>query len=116
MELANGNGSKYAPLPGKIPGTALNLGGHDFIVPPLNLNQVQHFGSVFESPPKADNFVQEFENALPIIIAAMQRNYPDFTEEDARALIDVGNFRDVVEAIVDSSGLVKAGEARPASQ
>jgi hypothetical protein len=110
------NGSKYAPLPGKIPGVAMNLGGHNLIIAPLNVNQLQHFQEQFENPPKTKNIAEEFEASLPLIVAAMQRNYPDLTPEDARGLIDIGNFREVVEAITSSSGLKKAGETAPASR
>lgn len=110
------NGSKYAPLPGKIPGVALNLGGHELIIAPLNVNQIQHFKELFEHPPKSDNVADEFEASLPLIVAALQRNYPDFTADDARGLVDVGNFRELVEAITSSSGLVRAGETAPASR
>lgn len=109
------NGRSYAPEPGKIPGIPVNLGGHELIVPPLNLNLLQHFKDLLEHPAEG-NSVDEFERSLPLVVAAIQRNYPDFTADDARALVDLGNFKPLLDAIVSSSGLVKAGEGAPASR
>lgn len=94
----------------------MNLGGHELLIAPLNVNQLQHFQEMFANPPKTENIAEEFEASLPLIVAALQRNYPDFTADDARGLIDVGNFRELVEAITSSSGLKKAGETAPASR
>ena len=116
MSTNGSSKSKYAPLPGKIPGVALNLGGHELIIAPLNVNQLQHFQELFAHPPKTENISEEFEASLPLIVAALQRNYPDLTPDDARGLIDIGNFREVVNAITSESGLKKAGETAPASR
>ncbi|ENT1749659.1 hypothetical protein CAA71_002200, partial [Neisseria gonorrhoeae] len=53
--------------------------------------------------------------------AALKRNYPDLTREEAADLIDIGNMNEVFAAVMDVSGLkrreqeaAQTGEARAA--
>ena len=48
------NGSKYAALPGKIPGTPLNLGGIAFIFPPLNFVQLEQYEALLPKLGRAE--------------------------------------------------------------
>lgn len=113
------NGSKYAPVPGKIPGTAINLGGRDLILAPLNLDGVQAF------EPLQERFKQEAGDlgGLTNIVAealhlSLRRNYPDMTIEDVAGLLDVNNMQSAMEELTAAAGFRKAapGESAPASQ
>jgi hypothetical protein len=108
---------KYAPIPGKIPGTAVNLGGHEFIIAPLNLDlfiehekTISQFGSIEKS-------ISGLERVLPTFLASIRRNYPDMTLEALRGLVDFGNFTQLTDAIVETNALkLKApGESVPAA-
>ncbi len=109
------NGRKYAAVPGKIPGTLLNLGGIEFVMPPLNLDQVRQFEHVLPTLGKKESLAENLQEALPVLHAALSRNYPDLTPEDLGPLLDLGNFPEACAAIVESSGYVQAtpGESRP---
>ncbi len=109
------NGRKYAAVPGKIPGTPINLGGIDFVMPPLNLDQVQQFESVLPTLGKQKTLLANINEGLPLLHAALSRNYPDLTLDDLRPLLDLGNFPTACEALVESSGYVESvpGEPRP---
>lgn len=113
-----GANGKYAPLPGSIPGTRLNLGGQILIMPPLNLDQVRQFESVLPTLGKKGSTSENVEEALPLLHAALSRNYPDLTVEELRALLDLGNLLPACEALVESSGYTSAapGEAMPPSR
>ena len=110
------NGS-YKPVPGQIPGTVINLSGVTFVMPPLNLDQIREYDAVIPSLGKKTGFKNNLDEALPIIHAALSRNYPDLRVEELSALLDLGNFESTVTALVQSSGYVpaKKGEAPPAS-
>lgn len=110
--------SKYAARPGRIPGVLRNLGGVDFVVPPLNLDQVQEFEEKIKTLGQGDTLASKLDSSLPIVLAALQRNYPDITAADLRPLIDLGNFAELIDIIVSSSGFKRAapGEAMPASR
>ena len=110
--------SKYAPVPGKIPGRALNMGGRELVLAPLTLDQVQEFEPTMTRLADSSKPLREMlADFLPVILASLQRNYPDITLEDVRALVDVGNFKEATEAIVDISGYkrVAPGETLPAA-
>ena len=106
----------YAVAPGRIPGTLINLGGVEFVMPPLNLDQVQQFEEIMPTLGQKTTFRENMEEALPIIHAALSRNYPDLTVDDLRPLLDLGNFRAACEAVAQSSGYVAkpSGEPQPA--
>lgn len=112
--------SDYKPKTGKIPGTQINLGGVDFVMPPLNLDQVQQFSDVIPTLGKKPTLIENINEALPVIFAALSRNYQDLTIEDLRPLLDLGNFRDACVAVATSSGFVasdkKVGEETPTPQ
>lgn len=112
------DGGSWAPVPGKIPGTELNLGGRVLVLAPLNLDQVQAFDEKISGLGGDVPLRDAINAAVPIIHASLSRNYPDMTVDDVRGLLDVGNFRQALEAVVASSGYALAvpGESSPASR
>lgn len=109
---------QYAPLPGKIPGTEVEMGGRKFVVPPLNLDGIQEIEPYLDKIGSKDLKVREqLANAIPIIWTALRRQYPEMTKEDVSALVDLGNFHYVLAAVVSVSGFKEApsGEPSPAS-
>ncbi len=116
--MSEHNGSKYAPVPGKIPGTALNLGGLDFIAPPFNLDGVQEVMPLLNG---AKDELKTAEDVLRysarVIHISLKRNYPDLPLDELQPLIDLGNAMRVIETICTASGIAfkTPGETMPAS-
>lgn len=116
--MSEHNGSKYAPVPGKIPGTALNLGGRDFVAPPFNLDGVQEVMPLLNG---AKDELKTAEDVLRysarVIHISLKRNYPDLTIDDLLHVIDLGNAMLVIDTICRASGIEfkKPGEPMPAS-
>ena len=109
------NGS-YAAIPGKIPGTPINLGGVEYILAPLNLDQVRKFESVLPTLGQKETLGENITESLPVIHASLSRNYPDITLEQVSGLIDLGNLQAACLAVISISGYEKsAGEPAPAS-
>ena len=109
--------SKYAPIPGKSPGTAVNLGGREFVLAPLNLFQIEALEATIAQLGNNSGLKESLELSIPLVLASMQRNYPDVTADDVRGLLDLGNFMAVTKSIITSSGYAPAeGESLPASQ
>lgn len=102
----------------KVKGIPVELGGQEYIVPPLPL------GFVEDNQDELSAFTGDLSPAsIKIIIdaacASLRRNYPELTREEVANLIDVGNMMEVFEAIMDVSGLKRlqlegdqAGEAK----
>ncbi len=104
------NGRHYANVPGKIPGTLVNLGGQEYVLAPLNLVQCEQFELQIAELGNASamDFKQQFAIALPLIHASLSRNYPNITLDEVRNILDLGNFKAAALAVVESSGFVPA--------
>lgn len=89
----------------KIKGIKLELGGTTYVVPPLPL------GSMEAMEERIQNFTGGLDRgSLSTVIdclhAALKRNYPDITREMvADELLDVSNFGEVMQAVMDVSGM-----------
>ena len=113
------NGSKYAPVPGKIPGRRINLGGVEFVMAPLNLDGVREYPTRLTAMQAIKVDVDDpgpfFEAAADVLLLSLARNYPDLTRDELVALLDMGNVREASAALREVSGFL-LGEAAPASQ
>ena len=89
----------------KVKGLALDLGGSTFVVPPLSLGaleQLQERLSSF-SGDVADK--TQVATAIDAAHAALRRNYPAMTREEVADAIGLDNMIEVMEAVMDVSGL-----------
>ena len=96
-----------------IPGVTISMGGNDWIVPPLTMGQLRRLMPKVQklSEIGAAMGEEQISVLLEIVATALQRNYPDIMPERVADLVDLGNARDVVAAILTGSGLRPAGEA-----
>ena len=89
-----------------IEGKTINIGGRDFTVPPLCLRDVKRFLPMMtelygKSPMEQMTLTSE------VILAALQRNYPDLTMDELDDLLDPISIHGVMDAILEASGLKK---------
>lgn len=90
-----------------IEGAKINIGGTDYIVPPLNLKAIKSFSKRFHLlgdlgnnlNPEMMDFVAE------IIHTALIRNYPEITKEQVEEMVDLKTVGDVLECVFKSSGI-----------
>jgi hypothetical protein len=109
--VTTGNG-KWAPVTGRIPGVAVNLGGHLLVLAPLAIGKAREFSERGKDAKSTD----ELEAlGVAMIHASLARNYPDITEDEVRNLLDTGNLREATDAVAGQSGLkrVTPGELSP---
>lgn len=101
----------------KIKGIAVEMGGTEYIVPPLTLGALERLmPKISKMQGGSGGNVQINAEMVDTILdcshAALQRNYPDLQRDELRELLDVGNMMTVFEAVMDVSGLKrKAAEA-----
>ncbi len=95
-----------------IPGVMIAMGGRDWIVPPLTLGQLRRLMPQVQrlSALGASMGAEELGIVLDVVTSALQRNYPDLTPETLAELIDLGNVRAVLTAILTGSGLKPQGD------
>ena len=88
----------------KIKGITLELGGEDFVVPPLPL------GALESLQERIEVFTGGLDKGsvatvIDCLHASLKRNYPDKTREDVADLVDVANMGEVMQAVMDVSGM-----------
>ncbi len=108
-----------------IKGIIIEMGGKEWTVPPLTIGQLR------ELAPELARFkldtlflteegvnVEAVDAIIKIAHAALQRNYPDLSEDALVDLIDLGVMGEVAQAVFTGTGLKRSigvGEANAAS-
>jgi hypothetical protein len=88
------------------PGIETVLGGQTYVIPPLSLGQVRRFQSQLQDwAGKLED--QSIDLAIAVIHAAISRNYPELTLEAVADLVDIGNMAELMQAVMDVSGLLR---------
>lgn len=100
----------------KVKGIVLNMGGADYVVPPLSLGALEQLQERIAAFTGDASNKEQVATAIDATFAALKRNYPDLTRQDVAELIDLGNMGEVFEAVMDVSGMkrkaVEQGEAQ----
>jgi hypothetical protein len=101
-----------------IPGVKINLGGDEYIVPPLNFRQLEKHSKLLDDLPDvlaAGDVKKQWQIILTLALAALSRNYPDLTLEKLKDIIDLGNLAALTEAVMGQAGF-KATEEAPSGE
>jgi hypothetical protein len=106
---------KDVPIP-PIDGDPFTMCGQTVIVPPLKVKHLVKYAKDMQKLAGFNNATpadEAFTTALPIIHAALCRNYPTLTTDDVMELLDVSILSDVTLSIMGRSGYKKlaAGES-----
>ena len=107
-------------------GVAFFMNGREYIVPSLSLRQLEanyevlaRAGDILsiEGEGGEKKIIEAFKVYVPIIALAVQRNYPEVTEENLWEWLDIGNFAEMLMIVQSAAGFKKvtSGEATPAS-
>ena len=88
-----------------IKGVTLNLGGREFVIPPLSMKglrelapqwpTLQGMGDVPTGP--------QIDVVLGVVHTALIRNYPDLTRDELDELLDLGNLAKALMAVMGAS-------------
>jgi len=108
--------------PVKFRGIAIECGDKVLIVPPLSTKQLEDFSEQLDllTAPKDFSFKTwgkfVHDNMVPVALAALQRNYPEITEEEVLDFIDTDNYAAILNAFLGQSKAdkVRVGEPFPA--
>lgn len=88
-----------------IPGVNITLGEVSYVLPPLNMSGVKTLKGRIENIFAAG--VPDMEIVADAAFLALKRNYPEITLECVQEGVDYGNFLDVFDAVMNTSGLVE---------
>lgn len=92
-----------------IDGPKITLGGRELVVPPANLRAIRAHGEVRDREGVTTKEIIDANFAF--VLATLQRNYPDLTEDFLLDNMDSRNQSDIMGAIFKSAGFDKAAEA-----
>lgn len=103
-----------------IPGVTIQMGGQDWMVPPLTLGQLRRLMPKVRVMTTVGAAMDEEQIAtlIELVTAALIRNYPEVTEAQVENLLDLGNASHVLQAVLTGSGLRPraSGEAEAVSR
>jgi hypothetical protein len=100
----------------KYDGVGVYMDGKEWVIPALSVRQFrQHYQTLLDSDITPENYPMKMAERISIVLAAMQRNYPEITEEQLLDMIDLRSFLTIWLAIQSASGLRPAtpGESQP---
>jgi len=95
----------------KFKGVPLFLNGQTYLVPSLSLRQFEENEAVLTEPvgeTTQETLKAQFAKYVPMILLAMQRNYPEVMEANLYDWLDLGTFRDAFLAVQGASGMTAA--------
>jgi len=100
---------KLAVTP-RFRGVPIFLNGQRIIVPSLSMGQVRQNQELIEAkPPEGEPLVDHAKRMQPVILAAINRNYPDVTADDLDEWLDLNTYPEVYLAMRGASGLKVVG-------
>ena len=102
-----------------ISGAKLTLGGTEYVVPPLNFKALEDLQDRIAGIGTLSGFITKDQMAVivDVVLASLQRNYPEMSRERVIDMLDLGNMAGVFKAVMGASGMeaAKPGEPRPGS-
>lgn len=100
----------------RFAGVPFFLGGRDLLIPALSLGQVEtHYDTLAQMGNLApgQTAIDVFRMSVPVIGAAVRRNYPEITDAELFDWIDLANFKELAGIVQAAAGFetVRPGEA-----
>jgi len=85
-----------------VEGIKINLGGREFVAPPLPLKVFRLHPDWFETLNDLTGLPtpETVEIMTQIILSSLHRNYPDLTAEELEDLLDVNNMPIAMRAVM----------------
>lgn len=96
----------------KYEGVSMKIGGRELVIPPLSLKQVQKLYPTIEALQKESDPLKSMEAVSLVVHAALKRNYPEMTLDEVDDMLDLGNFKAVIETVMGVSGFLARGEMK----
>ncbi len=75
------------------------------IIPPLALGALEQMLDRINAVMEGEFNMQGIGTVIDATHVALLRNYPDMTREDVANLVDLRNMREVLEAVMNASGM-----------
>lgn len=93
-----------------IDGTRVKIGTEEFIVPPLSFRGIKNAWPVIDKLSKIDTTDGSpipYNEVVDFIIISLKPNYPRIKRNKILGLLTLTNFEEVLNGIMEASGLKK---------
>jgi hypothetical protein len=99
----------------RFKGQSIELGGQEYIVPPLALGAVKELLPRIQGLRSIDGIpsADDLDTMIDTVHAAIVRNYPDLSREALLEMLDLGNIKAVFPMIMGRSGFEAAAGNAP---
>jgi hypothetical protein len=100
-------------------GVELDIAGKKYVVPALSLGHLKQYKEEIARMRTTDEEADPYEimvTAIPVIHAAMSRNYPLLEVAEVERVVDIYNYRPIIDEIFAVSNLVKRAKERAAGE
>jgi len=89
-----------------LSGVKVTMGGREYTLPPLTLGSLKRIGNKINTLSKIDSVPNEEQTdaIAQIVLASVNRNYPEITQDELLEMIDLGNLKEIFEAVLGVSG------------
>ena len=95
----------------RFPGVPVFLNGQNYYIPSLSLRDFRaNYELLSKGMPEGATAAEVQERYNPIILLAVQRNYPDVTLEQLGDWLDLYTFNEALKAMQNASGTVPVTE------
>jgi hypothetical protein len=95
----------------KYPGVPVYMNGQNYFIPSLSTRDFRENYALLTEEPAADAApTAAFDRYIPIILLAVQRNYPDVTRDQLEEWLDLFTFRQAIAAVQNASGMTPVTE------
>jgi hypothetical protein len=95
----------------KYEGLKVRIGEDEFIIPPLNFFRLKKVLPLVDKLKEVSGNqilkAEEMEDFITIIHLALSRNYPEVTVQQVEEMVDLGNLRQILAAVLGISGFVQ---------
>jgi hypothetical protein len=95
----------------KYLGVPVFLNGQNYYIPSLSTRDFRANYDLLTKPaPEGATIIETFDRLIPVILLAVNRNYPDVTLENLNDWLDLTTFKLAMEAVQGASGLRPVAE------
>jgi hypothetical protein len=95
----------------KYLGVPVYMNGQNYYIPSLSTRDFrQHYDTLSAPPAEGATALSTFDTFIPVIGAAIRRNYPEVTDEQLGEWLDLTTFPLAIKAVQSASGLQPVSE------
>ncbi|MBT2371932.1 hypothetical protein [Pseudomonas fluorescens] len=89
----------------KIPGVIFPFPGSSLVIPPLTLGDLEQLLDRINRVMAGNMDKDSISTVIDATHAALRRNYPEMERAEVANLLDLGNMREALGAVMGASGL-----------